>query len=122
MYIIPADSFQEKCQLWQQRLRLADWDIKFEIVPLRDMGGTQCGMISWNLEHRIADIKVIHPDDYRKDARRPYDMEETLVHELLHIWVAPFDAEEGTPEQLAQEQAINAIAAALIKLARAANV
>jgi hypothetical protein len=41
-------------------------------------------------------------------------MEKTLVHELLHLHFAPFAAPDGTPEDTAQEQAIDLIAKALV--------
>jgi hypothetical protein len=32
---------QQKCQEWQNRLRLADWDVDVKVVPAMDMYTTQ---------------------------------------------------------------------------------
>lgn len=118
---ITTEQLQEKSQLWQQRLRLSDWDVKADIVPRRNMSKPDaCGECSWDLCEKVAHIKVVELEDYPSFALRPYDAEEILVHELLHLHIAPFNA-EYEPEQTAQEQMINAIASALVKLARENN-
>lgn len=69
---------------WQKRLGLHDWFITLktdckpeELSPDEDgdveyVESTQCAII------RVIDQKL------RKDALRPFDFEEILVHELLH--------------------------------------
>ncbi|MFN6572401.1 hypothetical protein [Dendronalium sp. ChiSLP03b] len=108
---------QQSCQEWQQRLKLQDWDISVKVVPHRESEGAW-GNVRWNLQEKFADIKLLDPND-QSDGMRPYCMEETLVHELLHLHFALFDADANTPEQLAQEQAINALARALVNLKNA---
>lgn len=57
---------------------------------------------------------VLDPVDYPPDIITPYELEETLVHELLHLHFAPFMSEHDTLERTLQEQAIDAIAKALV--------
>ena len=104
---------QECCRQWQQLLKLQDWDVSVTIESLdnEDIEGD----VTWVLEKKFADIRLTseHPD-----AMRPYDMEQTLVHDLLHLHFAPFDAKSKTVKAIAQEQTINAIASALVNLKR----
>lgn len=108
---------QQSCLEWQRILKLQDWDVSIKVVPHREAEDAW-GNVHWNFQEKIADIKLLNPAD-QSGGMRPYCMEETLVHELLHLHFAPFNANSGTPEQLAQEQAINAIAHALVKLKNA---
>ncbi|MBD2771150.1 hypothetical protein [Iningainema tapete] len=112
------EDWQVFCTQWQQRLKLQDWDVNVKIVSLREMGESLSGSVTYNIGKKIADIKLIKPEDYPCDSMRPQDMEETLVHELLHLHFAPLGIENDTPEQLAEEQAINALAKALIQFKR----
>ncbi|MEH2033364.1 MAG: hypothetical protein V7K67_27715 [Nostoc sp.] len=57
-------------------------------------------------------------EDYPSAALRPYNIEETLVHELLHLHLVTFDMSDE-PKRLALEQAINVIARALVNLKHA---
>ncbi|GEM_PF-1144546 len=111
---------QQKCREWQQRLRLADWDVTVKVVPAMDMSSTQAqGCIHWRITEKTADIKLVTPEDaVKQNPMRPYNLEETLIHELLHLHMAPFepDSSEQT-ECMAMEWTINAIAGALLKLA-----
>ena len=111
---------QQKCQEWQKRLRLADWDVDVKVVPAMDMYTTQLqGSVHWQMTERTANIKLVTPEDAAKqNPVRPYSIEETLIHELLHLHMAPFEPDTSQQaECLAMEFAINAIAGALLKLA-----
>lgn len=113
------EELQSKLEQWQKRLRLSDWDVTVQMVSALDMNHTSCwGQVRWDLNEKFADIKLVTPEDAGKQGgMRSYDVEVTLVHELLHLHFAPLadmDSIDGT----AQEFAINAIAGALVKLAR----
>ncbi|MBN3875211.1 hypothetical protein [Nostoc sp. JL23] len=108
---------QQSCQEWQQILGLMDWDVSVKIVSADYLDEAE-GQITWDLGKKIADIKLVKPEGYPFDAMRPYDMEQTLVHELLHLHFAPFNADTGL-KAISQEQAINAIARALVNLKNA---
>lgn len=98
---------------WQQRLRLQDWDIEAVYVgPDHDGFGNRFGDIHPDLQRRYAKMRVLDP---RK--REHPDIENTIVHEQLHLHLFPFTCafDSGSPEALAEEQAIHAIARALIE-------
>lgn len=113
------ENLQQECQDWQRTLKLSDWDVNAKLVPHREMPDA-VGHIRWDLDEKSADIRLITPEDYQSDALRPYNIEETLVHELLHLHLATFDMSDE-PKRLALEQAINAIARALVKLKNASQ-
>lgn len=106
------------CAKWQEILRLQDWDVKTGIFRSRDMTLGGEGECEWNLERKMASIRLMNPIDYPEGAMIPMDMENTLVHELLHLHFAPFFSEDKSIEQ---EQAINAITDGLVKLSRKVN-
>ena len=80
---------------WQRRLRLADWRVSFAFA---DLPADTLGEVESDPDTREATVSI---------ARKCEDVEGTVVHELLHLH---FDTRPGT----AQEQAINAVADALL--------
>jgi hypothetical protein len=116
---LTQEQLEERLAFWQKVLRLQDWRVRVRLVRQRDLRdpGNQ-GESEWVLENRAAVIRVLEPFDYPSDSVWPQDMERTLVHELLHLHFAPFDAEPDTAESIAQEQAIDCIATGLVALHR----
>ncbi len=110
---------QALCSLWQKRLRLQDWTVVVRVVRRHEMALKDVqGECEWVLPRKQAVIRLLDPVDYVPERIVPQDMETDLVHELLHLYFAPFDADDGTLEEMHQEQAINAIGQALVALAR----
>lgn len=114
-------------ETWQKILRLQDWDIAVAFARFREMqsegGAIPWGRIMINRQHRNADIAILHPDDYEQcddkcchSKHGTNEIETTLVHELLHIYITGKNAED--PATTEEEQAINAVAAALVFLKR----
>lgn len=105
------------CNYWQRTLRLADWEVRVKFGRSRDLvvgDGVAWGRISVQPDHRAAEMLILHPEDHHNAEGRG-EIESTIVHELLHIFFDSVNsAEKGhsTPE----EQAINAIANALVRL------
>jgi len=74
---------------WQKRLRLQDWDVKAKIVRARDLDSfDRSAQVSWTFNSRTALIKIMDPIDYPHNCEWPNDLEESLVHELLHLHFA----------------------------------
>ncbi|MEH2384914.1 MAG: hypothetical protein V7K14_03785 [Nostoc sp.] len=111
------ENLQQECLDWQRTLKLSDWDISVKLVPHREMTDA-IGHVRWDADEKSADIRLITPEDYQSGVLRPYNIEETLVHELLHLHFVTFDMSDE-PKRLAIEQAINAIARALVNLKNA---
>jgi len=118
--ILTEDELREKCAEWQAILRLQDWDIQVTIERASSfkIPGNE-GECEWNIQYKTALIRILDPVDFPPYSKWPYDMEETLVHELLHLHFVPFDNfERETHEKNAVEQAINLITCALLRLKR----
>ena len=81
---------------WVDRLGLWDWRIDFayscepDEVPLTDA----CGCTSWQESTKTAMIRILD-ESYYGDRVIPFDFEEILVHELLHLKLCILDYEDG---------------------------
>lgn len=115
------DELQRDCAEWQKRLRLQDWIVKPMIARARELESNNCGgECEWNLRLKTAVIRILSAVDYPDNLIFEQDMEQTLVHELLHLHFAPlFASTEDKSIECAQEQAIESIAGALVQLKRA---
>ena len=71
---------------WQERLGLQDWYIVFLTnCKLEEMAVSEAdGCISYTETTKAAEIQIVDPNS-RNETIRPFDFEETLVHELLHL-------------------------------------
>ena len=102
------------CQKWQKILRMQDWQIEVEFVEPMLIGGS-LGETHSSLTTKSAKIFVARPDmAYTRsfafeDVAR--DVENTVVHELLHVMLTPVVA--GIEH--AEEHAVIAIADVLHK-------
>lgn len=108
----------ELCAEWQKRLRLTDWRVSIKYTRASEGLGENEGRCTWNLHRKEACIEVLDPVDHPTNKAFPCDTEVTVVHELVHLHFAPFDAEEESAESVAQEQAIECIAQALVEAER----
>ncbi len=104
---------------WQKILRLMDWKIDISIERGRYFSNQESqAEVEWYIQNKRAVIKILDPIDY-EDALDEQDMELSLVHELLHLHLAPFDTfESGSQEEIALEQCIEMISMALVNLER----
>ena len=77
--------------------------------------------VNWVVKKKTAIIKILDSKDYLLDSGPnclyPQDMEQSLVHELLHLHFAAIDDYEGLKD-IVHEQAIDQIAKSLIKVKR----
>lgn len=113
------EQLEALCREWQKTLRLQDWDVKVRIVRQRDMDNHNAqGEVDWTLPKKSAAISILDPTDYPPNSWWGQDIERTLVHELLHLHFAPFVEEEDGLKRVAEEQAIDCLAIALVALKR----
>lgn len=107
---------------WQEVLRLRDWKVTASIVRGRNMTRENAeGCIPYQLTKKRATIELLDLIDEPAGYDFPIDHELSCVHELLHLHFAPFFAADDSPENTAQEIAIELIAEALVTLKRRAN-
>lgn len=116
--ILDQEQMEERVRYWQDKLSLRDWVV--DIVFERGFNmGVNTAFITIVEDHRRARIKMTVPGDYNPASLLPYDMEQVIVHELLHIHFWPLTKTLG--DNMAEEQAIQAISCAMVNLDRKAE-
>jgi len=104
-------------RLWQKRLNLTHWNIAVRYHRThehRNVAG-RCTFVQQTLEARIS---VLDPIDWTDDTF-VQDIEQIVVHELLHLWFCPVQPDSAAREDVCFEQAINTVASALVTQHRA---
>ncbi len=102
--------------MWIHRLRLNDWDIRWRVVRRDELPTDRAGCCDSLAMKKIANIRVLHPDEGDSAWLDPYDIELTIVHELLHLHFAPWALlfEEGDQANLFLEQTVHTLSSTLI--------
>ncbi|HEV3198396.1 MAG TPA: hypothetical protein VGZ73_10820 [Bryobacteraceae bacterium] len=120
---ILAESYiNERLALWQQRLNLQDWNITVAMARTGELKPKTLGNIHWDLPKKTALIHVLDPADYKLPFHEMLqDMEFTVVHELIHLELAPIlsDLQRSDANRREEEHSVNHMADALLKLDRA---
>lgn len=113
------DQLNQACAEWQKVLGVQDWDVKCCIKRSRDMNMQEAqAECQWTIQNKQATINICDPVDYPPHEWEQ-DMEDSLVHELMHLHCAPFDDfERFSAEDTALEQMIVKTSGALIRLKR----
>lgn len=110
------DELQSLCTYWQKVLRLQDWDIVIRFKRIFDMQHETDGNIDYSLPNKSAIINILEPSDFDNPCF-PMDVEEVVVHELLHLHFHEADRPNGEcPDSV--ECGIQKTAEALVKLNR----
>lgn len=109
------------CALWQRRLRLQDWNVRLLIKSADDIDGS-FARIRPQLDAKCAILNVCEPGDHSSlDLQMigERDVEEDIVHELLHLHCEPFSPEDhDSLEYQAIEQAVGVLANCIVRLSR----
>lgn len=108
---------QEKLKYWQSILGLNDWDIKVKIIKQCEFCWCEdaSGEVKYNFIHKEAIIHLLDPKEF-KNPDFKYDIEKTLIHELLHCKFAIIEKDQ-TIDDLSH-QLIDEISKIMIKLKR----
>jgi hypothetical protein len=118
------DELQALLAEWQETLRVRDWDISAGFVRRRALSesGDTRGETRFAHNWKRATIKLVVPDDFEDDDEYgPYDPEQTLVHELMHVVFFGFMPEDDDNQRMLFENGFELSACALVKLKRAAQ-
>lgn len=103
---------------WKNMLHLEDWDIKFQwSVRADELPEDVCGSATYVFERKMAIVKMISEVDYTNELF-PYDYEQTLVHELLHLKFAAIDDSENALQNKLVHQLIDDMAKWLVNASR----
>lgn len=94
-------------KLWQKRLKLQDWKIVARFTS-SIASENAAGMADWHPDNRTAQVDILPPHLITDD------IEETLVHELLHVLYEGHTWYTEDLRSVHQERAHNQTAAALV--------
>src|SRR5580698_7587204 len=111
----------ERLWVWQRRLALEDWNISVVVSRVGELKPKTLGNVHWDLEKKTAVIRVLDPADYRlAPSLIMRDIELTVVHELIHLEMAPTlaDLHRTDANRGQEENAVNHMADALLHLDR----
>lgn len=92
-----------------------------EVVRLSELKPRTLGNIHWDTDKKTAVIRVLDPADYRLPAQDVLpDIEFTVVHELIHLELAPVLAplQRNDANRRDEEHAVNQMTDALLRLDR----
>ncbi len=105
---------------WIRRLKLQDWEIVWKIVRKSELPESKSGQCDTVVPKKIARISVLHPEDADPRWITPYDFELTIVHELLHPHLAPWQLlyDLGDQSELLLEQAVHALSKSFLEADR----
>ena len=103
---------------WTNRLHLEDWDIRFKWSVRADkLPENVCGNTSYVFERKMATIEMVNEVDYINELF-PYDYEQTLVHELLHLKFAAIDDSENALQNKLVHQLVDDVSKWLVNASR----
>lgn len=99
---------------WKRKLCLQEWRIrlKTQLRPEEMTMNDAAGCTEWSETIKTARIEIINPV-YYGDRIVPFDVEKTLVHELLHLKFSFWCQNEDNVGDRAMHQMIDDLARAL---------
>lgn len=100
---------------WQQEFRLRDWHLQLALRRRPEL--TRHGDVNIAEGKICAFIRLLHPDDADPLEMEPLDMELTIVHEAIHVALAPFVIANEHLDTV-QEQAIHRLSQAFVRMKR----
>ena len=116
-HVMTKRKLEALTKYWQKQLRIQDWIITPVFAKKEDMhSDTSVGQVTTHFAEKTAEIKILS-DKYRAvPDKGDLEIEETIVHELLHIVLLGYDMTSVNSKvyKLCIEQPINQIAKALI--------
>jgi hypothetical protein len=111
---------RKECRAWQRKLRLLDWNVVVHLVRLNEMPDQDAiGAIFPHIERKDARMFLLSPMDVPLLAAGFIHNEEinyslTIVHELLHLHMAPFTKTQDAAGIEHEEIAVNAISRCIV--------
>ena len=117
----PPETFDELAERmlrkWQTILRLQDWDIVLKVIRFYEVHNEALAACRHSITKLSAEITVRVPHDLPSTERWPgdNDVELSIVHELLHVKLAPLSIPDRL--EVEQEQIVESLARTLVRLA-----
>jgi hypothetical protein len=89
---------------WQRILKLQHWHINVKVCD-PGIGDTSNADVDADATYLVADIRVFRRAEGSKELTEE-QLNNTIIHELLHLHTAGLGVVIGTPQHVAEEQAI----------------
>ncbi len=113
--IFSSDELNKLLVEWQKRLKLGDWNIRLIKCRANKMTENCLGEVNYELSNLTAVIHLLDEIDYPSELFS-YDMEQVLVHELLHLVFATVTPDDvGSLKHTLFEQSIEKMANVFIE-------
>lgn len=110
------NEFDKLKNFWIKHLKLRDWGIDIRLVnPPKGCDDAGLNYVTPTLRESTI-IIYLHPDT------TDFDMEVTLVHELLHCYHSTMGLDEKSAAILSLEQGVEATAMLLVKMRHSPNI
>lgn len=114
------DMLREMLAYWLPVLRLSDWKVDLRSVSMADLDGAIARNTTY-LSNKSCLLLVSRLDS--RTTSRQYDLEEDLVHEIVHLHFDTLSRfadmpDGGALEKIALEQPVEALSVALVGLRR----
>ena len=107
----------KKLTLWMQRLGLVDWVVTLTFSKPSDLRFGTLGNVHWDPDKKTAEIRVLDsPDAERLSTAELLDLENTIVHELIHLELSALPKTDASRKD--EEFAVDRLAAALLEMDR----
>lgn len=103
--------------MWQQILRLQDWDIELQLCRRHEMESViNYGECSADPLERTATIRVLWPDEVPPEEATDGFVEGVIVHELLHLY---FSETHAMDERDSEEHVVRKATKAFMSIVEA---
>ena len=112
--ILTLDEIEQAVRYFQVVLRLQDWDITVIMVD-QSVLEDKIAKVATSLNYKEAEIQISSPDTVGFNRKDPWNMLQTVIHELLHIMFHTANGKfnRGDYEHSQYEAAIERLAFAL---------
>lgn len=124
--VLTEEELIDLCAYWQKTLGLSEWEIRLRVCGKEELclepyedDIFQVAQNTFSKTTLHSRISIIDHADWNSDF--PHDMEQSLVHELLHLHYWAFEPEFGSTEFMLWERSINQVATGLVKVRREAE-
>ncbi len=126
---ITQHQLDKMVQKWQRVLLLGDWQIRARTVRLDEIPVGAAGFSQADRDLRYMTIAVLDPADYadlaelngtipRHGKEIIRDIEDTVVHELVHLRLRDLVQADSAGLRAAEEMTVNRITSALLRNGR----
>jgi hypothetical protein len=104
---------------WKKLLGISDWETNVILSRENKMPVKGAACCQYCFDRKTADVYILDSIDYEDFPKWPQDMEQSLVHELLHLRFAPWDKKCKKGLELSwMEQTVDALAKAFVIVKR----